>query len=138
MVGLGTDQIPYAGGIIDAMGKDAVVESLLGGRPTMESVDGTPHIATHGDQFYDNLARYTLANEFVSHDRNLDAMPREWLTADGNLMTPQQVLDDPRLGQDYLDDYYNNLYSYLTDDRNHNLAQYLDQFNSQFGNADKP
>lgn len=48
--------------------------------------------------------------------------PAQWLNPDGKLMTPEQVLTDPNLGSDHIDDYYNNLYSYLAKPENHNLA----------------
>jgi hypothetical protein len=136
MFGLGTDQIPYAGGLADAMGKDAVVNSLLGAPPTLETVDGGPHVTTHGDQFYQNLATYTIANELVDHNVTGVLPPQQW-HPEGHLLTPQQVLADPNLGIDAVDDYYLDLYSYLAKPENHNLAQYFDQFNSEFGSATK-
>jgi len=137
MVGLGADKVPFVGGLADAMGKDALVESLLGGKPSIEMIDGTPHVNTHGDQYYDNLAQYTISSSLVHENPTGFLPPAQWLTPDGQLMTPEQVLNDPNLGSRYIDDYYNNLYSYLAKPENHNLAQYLDEFNSQYGNGAK-
>jgi hypothetical protein len=137
MVGLGADKLPFVGGLADAMGKDALVESLLGGKPSIDMIDGTPHVNTHGDQYYDNLARYTISSSLVHNNPTGFLPPAQWLNPDGQLMTPEQVLTDPNLGSDHIDDYYNNLYSYLAKPENHNLAQYLDEFNSQFGNGTK-
>ena len=136
MVGLGTDKIPFAGGLMDAMGKDALVNSLLGGPPTVQTVDGNTRVETHGDQYYQNLATYTMADALI--DKRPDGMmpPGQWMTADGHLKTPEQVLAETN-GATKIDDYYRNLYTYLGLPQNYNLNQHLDEFSNQYGNGTK-
>ena len=135
MVSLGTDQVPVVGGLVDAMGKDAVVESLLGGKPTLETVGGESHVNMHGAQEYRNMAMYSIASELVIHNPTGTLPPSEWLQDDGAggyvLMRPEDVPSNR------LDEYYGNLYTYLQSPTNSNIVQSIDQFNDQFGNAAK-
>jgi hypothetical protein len=62
--------------------------------------------------------------------------PGQWMTADGHLKTPEQVLAETN-GATKIDDYYRNLYTYLGLPQNYNLNQHLDEFSNQYGNGTK-
>lgn len=134
LVGLGTDQVPYAGGLIDAMGKDRFIQSMLGGRPTLETVGEQSHVVLRGDQYYQNLATYTMADALVDQRPGGPMPPAEWMTPDGHLKTPEQVLAEPN-GAANIDNYYRSLYIYLSNPEGYGLTQYLDQFGDQYDNA---
>lgn len=134
LVSLGTDKVPYAGGLIDSMGKDAFIQSMLGERPTLQTVGETSHVVLHGDQYYQNLATFTMADALVGQRPDGPMPPAEWMTPDGNLKTPEQVLAEPN-GAANIDDYYRSLYIYLSNPEGYGLTQYLDQFGDQYDNA---
>lgn len=138
---LGTGHIDHLGPLAGAMGKDPLIEALIGISPTEESVHADPNYPTYGPQFYENLATYDIAAQVVEHHAQTTGIypPSQYIAPDGHLLTPQEVIankdNNPLLGPNKIDDYYNNLYTYLQLPANGNLAQTLDQFGKNFDNA---
>ncbi len=141
--GLGTGHIDHLGPLANAMGKDPLTEAIIGTKPTAESIHTNPNYPALGPQHYQNLATYDVAAQMVEqHARTTGVYPpSQYLDSNGHLLTPEQVVENksnnPNLGPNKLDDYYNNLYTYLQLPENGNVAQYFDQFQNQFDNARK-
>ncbi|MEH3132974.1 MAG: EspA/EspE family type VII secretion system effector [Mycolicibacterium neoaurum] len=132
---LGTDKVPFAGGLIDAMGKDAFVKTMLGESPTLADVAQPPNIEMQGSQDFKNAYSYIMADALIQERPDGPMPPSQWMTDDGQrLKTPEQVLAEVG-GADKIDDYYRNLYSYLENPENYRLAQPMDQFDDQYKNA---
>lgn len=132
---LGTDKVPFAGGLIDAMGKDAFVKTMLGESPTLDDVAQPPNIELQGSQDYRNAYSYIMADALINDRPNGPMPPAQWMTEDGQrLKTPEEVMAGPG-GADNIDDYYRNLYTYLENPENYKLAQPMDQFSDQYDNA---
>jgi hypothetical protein len=125
MFGLGTDKIPVVGGFIDAMGKDAVVQGLIGAPP--EALPGgTPaNFPVHSLVDGLNQAYYATAQDLVANDPN-SGMPQEYMNGD-KLKPPQDIPTDQ------IDSYYDSLRTYL---HTRNALELIDNgYNTYYHNA---
>jgi EspA/EspE family len=125
MFGLGIEQSPVVGGFIEAMGKDAVVEGLIGAPPETQP-GGTPaNFPVHSLVDGLNQAYYATAQDLVANDPN-SGMPPEYMNGD-KLKPPQDIPSDQ------IDSYYDSLRTYL---HTRNALELIDNgFNTYYHNA---
>lgn len=132
---LGTDEVPFAGGLIDAMGKDAFISTMLGESPTPENTEQPPDIELQGAQDYNNAFSYIMADALVSHRPDGPMPPAEWMTDGGQRLKPPEEVLAEEGGAAKIDDYYQNLYTYLGNPENYTLTKPMSQFSDQYDNA---
>ncbi|MDT5283850.1 MAG: hypothetical protein QOJ20_5045 [Mycobacterium sp.] len=125
MFSLGTEQSPVIGGFIDAMGKDAVVEGLIGAPPEAPP-GGTPaNFPVHSLVDGLNQTYYATAQDLVADDPN-SGMPQEYMNGD-KLKPPHDIPSDQ------IDSYYDSLRTYL---HTRNALELIDNgFNTYYHNA---
>jgi hypothetical protein len=109
MFSKGTSHIPGAGGLISALGQNAVNDAFLGKEPTLEHGQVVQHRSIQDEQ---NLAYYTVAGPLIANDPN-SHIPPQYFAPDGHLMSPTEIENNKDLGPHELANYYASLNAYL-------------------------